>query len=215
MREPKKTETIEIRLDHETKAALQAKARGEARSVSEVLRMLIARYIGAGAPSEPWGKERMQYFSLAALGVVLVAGFLVMSPARASDISVGVTTRLETGANDLPDLSEPEARFKVVYGEPIVLCIPRDAPDRATRALAGAACSFGPAGGFRYAIWVDPAADGQIRVSSQLLRPEAPLTVSINQRDVAHLHLGEVIESLSFFDGMQEAVRVAVFVDQP
>lgn len=45
-REPKKTEMLEIRVSSETKSALQAKARDDGKSVSEVLRHLIAQYLG-------------------------------------------------------------------------------------------------------------------------------------------------------------------------
>src|SRR5512145_2851084 len=64
-RPPKKSETIEIRVDYETKSALQAKARTESRSVSDVLRDLIARYL-ADAPSVSPTRSTIMRFSIAA-----------------------------------------------------------------------------------------------------------------------------------------------------
>lgn len=46
----KKSENIEIRIDHETKLALQARAEGSEQSVSEVLRGLIGDYLRPEKP---------------------------------------------------------------------------------------------------------------------------------------------------------------------
>ena len=46
-REPKKSETVEVRLSHEVKRALMEKARTEGRSASEVIRASIDTYLAA------------------------------------------------------------------------------------------------------------------------------------------------------------------------
>ncbi|KCZ93864.1 hypothetical protein HJO_00775 [Hyphomonas johnsonii MHS-2] len=48
VREPKKSEMLEIRVSHETKEALHARARSEGRTVSDIVRSQISDYIGAG-----------------------------------------------------------------------------------------------------------------------------------------------------------------------
>ena len=50
-REPKKSESIEVRLPHEVKSALMEKAHAEGRSASEVIRSSIDSYL-AGQPKE-------------------------------------------------------------------------------------------------------------------------------------------------------------------
>ncbi len=50
-REPKKSETIEVRLAHEVKSALMTKARTEGKSASEVIRQSIDFYL-TGEPKE-------------------------------------------------------------------------------------------------------------------------------------------------------------------
>lgn len=52
-RDPKKSEMLEIRLDHETKTRLQTKASDEGLSVSAVVRSLIAAYLDSGERSVP------------------------------------------------------------------------------------------------------------------------------------------------------------------
>ena len=45
MKQPKKSETVEVRLSHPDKQALQAKASREGRTVSDIIRGLISDYI--------------------------------------------------------------------------------------------------------------------------------------------------------------------------
>src|SRR5215470_9186678 len=137
-RSPKKSETIEIRLEHATKAALQAKAHAEGRSVSEIIRSLIARYLGVETPSSTW-RSMMRYSVVASVVAVFAAGVFLIPSAHAHDVSLGVTARVRDMAA-LPDLSAPEARFDVNYGQPIVVSVPRSEPKRAFQAEAGGNC---------------------------------------------------------------------------
>ena len=65
-REPKKPEMLEIRVSSETKFALQAKARANGKSVSEVLRRLIAQYLSLEAPAHQRRRNIMRLSSAAA-----------------------------------------------------------------------------------------------------------------------------------------------------
>jgi Ca2+-binding EF-hand superfamily protein len=52
-REPKKSETLEVRLPHEVKVALMSKAQGEGRSASEVIRNSIDAYLAERPKEKP------------------------------------------------------------------------------------------------------------------------------------------------------------------
>jgi hypothetical protein len=71
MRGPKKSETLEIRLAHETKQAFMARCREEGRSVSEALRGLIEQALTA--PRRPARRVRWVAVGLAAAGLAAVA----------------------------------------------------------------------------------------------------------------------------------------------
>src|SRR3954470_6752839 len=72
-RSPKKSETLEVRLTHETKQAFMSKAAVEGRSASEIVRDLVANYCPRG------GKVRFRFW-WPALGLVL-APLLMLSTA--------------------------------------------------------------------------------------------------------------------------------------
>jgi predicted transcriptional regulator len=71
-REPKKSETVEVRLSHEVKRALMEKARTEGRSASEVIRASIDTYL-----AEQRKEDRSMFVTLwkpaAAIGAASVA----------------------------------------------------------------------------------------------------------------------------------------------
>ena len=86
-REPKKSETLEVRLPHQVKGALMDKARAEGRSASEVIRKSIDEYL-AEQPKE----ARPMFFTLlwkplavagAAASAIIWSG-LATSPAAAT-----------------------------------------------------------------------------------------------------------------------------------
>lgn len=72
-REPKKSETIEVRLHHKVKSALMNKARAEGRSASEVIRQSIDSYL-AGEPKE----ARSMLITLLKPAALICAGSLAL-----------------------------------------------------------------------------------------------------------------------------------------
>lgn len=72
-REPKKSETIEVRLPHRVKSALMNKARAEGRSASEVIRQSIDSYL-AQQPRE----ARSMLFALWKPAALIGAGSLAL-----------------------------------------------------------------------------------------------------------------------------------------
>ena len=79
-REPKKTEMLEIRVSSETKSALQAKARDDGKSVSEVLRHLIAQYLGLQPLAHQRRRNIMRLSSLTAGAAALVLAVIALTP---------------------------------------------------------------------------------------------------------------------------------------
>lgn len=81
LREPKKSETIEVRLPHEVKCALMDKARAEGRSASEVIRESIDCYL-ARHPKEAGSMLLTLWKPVAAVGAASVAiMWAALSPA--------------------------------------------------------------------------------------------------------------------------------------
>jgi Ca2+-binding EF-hand superfamily protein len=73
-REPKKSETLEVRLTHEAKLALMRKAQAEGRSASDVVRDCIGAYL-VDQPKEARSMFITAWKPAAALGVAAVALF--------------------------------------------------------------------------------------------------------------------------------------------
>ena len=100
MKSPKKSETLEVRLSHPDKVALQDKAAREGRSVSAVVRGLISSYLAQGEPrSQPsrltellMTLKRKPKSIAATLACVPILGLLFLLPASASaeDISLSL-----------------------------------------------------------------------------------------------------------------------------
>ena len=118
----KKSETIEIRLSYDVKEALKAKTQREGKSISEVLRSFIDRYI-ADAP----GRQSADFRLGAALKrprtllALLMGAAVVLSaqllPAAAQDVTLEVSNRM---AGDLVALdSAPHVRSETSlnYGD--------------------------------------------------------------------------------------------------
>ncbi|MFN3911520.1 MAG: hypothetical protein ACK4OL_05685 [Hyphomonas sp.] len=114
-RDPKKSEMLEIRLDHETKTRLQTKASDAGLSVSAVVRSLIAAYLDPGERNVP--KTRLEEFRhmtgrfiatryralAAALAASGLAALAFAPAATAEDITValkGSVTRNADGTNN-------------------------------------------------------------------------------------------------------------------
>ena len=92
-REPKKSETLEVRLAHEAKQAFMAKTANEGRSASEVVRILVARYLAASSSSavgsstksgdpERVGLGTVAQLSLSLVGYGLAACFLMLAASK-------------------------------------------------------------------------------------------------------------------------------------
>lgn len=79
-RPPKKTETVEIRLPHETKAAFMARCRAEGRTASDAIR----RFIETELDRRPRGIDGRRAL-LAALLAVLALG-AVAAPSLAQNV---------------------------------------------------------------------------------------------------------------------------------
>lgn len=91
-RTPKKSETLEIRIPHETKQALMARSRAEGRPASEVVRGFIDAYLSEAACSTPsaWDRNmtRLRLYARPSMALfatlVAVGGVgLAVSPATA------------------------------------------------------------------------------------------------------------------------------------
>jgi len=105
---PKKSETIEIRLSHEAKAAFMARCRSEARTASDVLRQFIEGQEGAGTSTPRAAHWRLVLAGLA--GVMLGAGAAVPSLARDTGTSRAAFSQLDRNHDGLLDYEEFRAR---------------------------------------------------------------------------------------------------------
>ena len=83
----KKSETIEIRIDHKTKLALQDKANAENKTVSEVLRKKIERYLN---PRQPRLPARLKNAVLVLTGLMagLFGSAIIIPSANAEDFGL-------------------------------------------------------------------------------------------------------------------------------
>ena len=100
MKSPKKSETLEVRLSHPDKVALQDKAAREGRSVSAVVRGLISSYLSQSEPRSKTShltellmtlksRPKTVLATLACLPALMLP-MLLASPAVAEDISLSL-----------------------------------------------------------------------------------------------------------------------------
>jgi hypothetical protein len=106
-KQPKKTETLEIRVAPETKSELQAKARREGQSVSEVLRGLIQTYLRARSSIAQ--RSWIMRLSIFATVAALISAHQLATPAAASDLSLRVGGALN-------------ATMDIKYGDGFLFC---------------------------------------------------------------------------------------------
>lgn len=92
-RQPKKTETLEIRLSHEEKQAFMARCRTEGLTASEAVRSLIAGRVSRSAKR----RTGLGWTVAAALGAGLAAG-AVAAPSLAQSASRAVHATDEPAA---------------------------------------------------------------------------------------------------------------------
>jgi len=98
MKSPKKSETLEVRLSHPDKVALQDKAAREGRTVSAVVRGLISSYLSQGEPRSKSSRltellmtlksrPKTVLATLACLPALMLPIFMA-TPATAADIAL-------------------------------------------------------------------------------------------------------------------------------
>jgi hypothetical protein len=209
-RQPKKSETIEVRLDHETKSALQARAQGEGRSVSEIIRGLIARYLGEDAPNASATRSIIMRFSLAAAAsaAFIFGAVTLTTPARAADLSLGIRAMMDHGGMP-PQVPAADASVQLDYGQSALFCVPEDAdtPTTLTPIETRDACA-----GVVVLIWVQPGAENHVLVGMRVLQHgDAAEPVGIQ----LPLEFGNQGEVLANGPGMSAAVRMTFLVERP
>lgn len=171
-REPKKTEMLEIRVSSETKSALQAKARADGKSVSEVLRQLIAHYLGVQTPAHQRRRNIMRLSSLAAAAAALVLAATTLAPsANAGGMLLGLSALI-----DLPTTPNSSSRqiietsIELDFGQEILLCVPAEGEASARiRAASGGACAFGGASGYAILLSANAAPDDSVLIRAHVL----------------------------------------------
>ena len=98
MKQPKKSETLEVRLSHPDKLALQDKAAREGRTVSDVVRGLISSYLSQSEPRSKISRQSELLMTLKSRPKTVLAALaclpalslpiLLASPANAADIAI-------------------------------------------------------------------------------------------------------------------------------
>ncbi|MEQ1817092.1 MAG: ribbon-helix-helix domain-containing protein [Terricaulis sp.] len=171
-REPKKTETLEIRVSSETKSALQAKARANGRSVSEVLRQMVAQYLNPQAPDHQRRRNIMRLSSLAAGAAALVfAAIALAPPASAGGMLLGLSALI-----DLPTTPNSSGRriletsIQLDYGREILVCVPAEGEASARiRAATSEGCVFNGTSGYAILLSANAAPDDSVLIRAHVL----------------------------------------------
>ncbi|MES1201183.1 MAG: hypothetical protein ABUS57_07010 [Pseudomonadota bacterium] len=168
--QPKKSEKIEVRLDHETKLALQTKASSEGLSVSDAIRGLIVRYVGDPSSSS-FRQRRTHIMALssiaAALATVMAIG--VAGVAHARDVTVGVASQYIASpeAGPMPDFGPVQTNVDLDYGKPMLLCVPKTQGASPRAIPDGQTCQFDAAGGYTMMLWAQPGYEKSVVVGLQ------------------------------------------------
>ena len=93
---PKKSETLEIRVPYQTKAAFMARCRDDGRTASEAVRHFIEREIDGGARRrDRWAGWRLWHALAAAVAGLLVGALAAPSLAHPTPNSKAVFERLD------------------------------------------------------------------------------------------------------------------------
>ncbi len=171
-REPKKTETLEIRVASETKSALQTKAHADGKTVSEVLRQMIARYLGQQAPVIQRRRTIMRLSSVAAGAAALIfAAITFTQPAQANGMLLGLSALI-----DLPTTPNSSGRriietsIELDYGREILLCVPAEGEASAgIRAATTEGCAFNGASGYAVLLSANAAPDDSVLIRAHVL----------------------------------------------
>lgn len=162
-RTPKKSETLEIRIPHETKQALMARSRAEGKPASEVVRSFIDAYLAEAACPTPTAWERnmtrLRLYARPSMALfatlVAVGGVgLAVSPATALPDLQAAFEKLDADGNGAlsPDefggkliskfqkgpsaAAEPPASPKPDKAEPGLMFVMRVAPEAGSKPVA-------------------------------------------------------------------------------
>jgi hypothetical protein len=175
----KKTETLEIRISAETKVALQAKARADGVTVSEALRVLIAKYLSPSAPGAQHRRTIMHLSSFGAAMAAAVLGLLVATPvAHAGGLTLGLTTLVQVQGEDSRFVQSQQASLDLQYGSDVVLCLPAsDAARRTATApqVGPGACDFHGGRGYALSVRADAAPGDNVMIHARVLNGDSPL----------------------------------------
>ncbi|MBX3428977.1 MAG: CopG family transcriptional regulator [Hyphomonadaceae bacterium] len=171
-REPKKTEMLEIRVSSETKFALQAKARADGKSVSEVLRQLIAHYLGPQTPVPQRRRTIMRLSSFAAgVAALALTAIALTPPANAGGMLLGLSALI-----DMPGMSSTQGRriietsIELDYGREVLLCVPAEGEATAElRAATTERCGFDSASGYAILLSANAAPDDRVLIRPHVL----------------------------------------------
>lgn len=190
--QPKKTETLEIRVAAETKAALKAKAQRQGKSVSEVLRVMIAAYLRAPDASANRRRTIMRISSLAAGAAALIGVCVVLVPsAGARDLTLGVSAQLDSRSADASSHSVVATQLDLDFGQRVLLCVPRRGASDWHSAPNAATCTFPEGGGYAIAVAAHRVDDGTVLIGSRVLGDGETLqTVSLADASAMSIALG-------------------------
>ena len=109
-REPKKSETIEIRLSHEAKSAFMQRCREDAVTVSEAIRALIDARIADPREAPEGRKVHWRMVAAIAAGMAIGAGAAAPALAHASQASHAAFDRLDRNHDGVLSYDEFRAR---------------------------------------------------------------------------------------------------------
>lgn len=108
-RPPKKSETLEVRLPHQTKTAFMARCRTDGQTASQAVRGFIeAELLAAGAPSR--GRLRVWQTMAAAVAGLALGAAAAPSLARTASADQATFVRLDQNSDGALSLAEYQRR---------------------------------------------------------------------------------------------------------
>lgn len=127
---PKKSEMLEVRLSYEDKQKLQAKAKHDGQSVSQIVRGLITSYLNA-PESRSFGKQLLEFFmllksflarpktALASLSLLFVTSLTVAPFSHATEIGLSIEGYLKKTQTDEQPLRTFETEIITDIGKTV------------------------------------------------------------------------------------------------
>ena len=107
---PKKSETIEIRLSHETKTAFMERCRVDRRTASDAIRLFIDGQLDPRPPIQRRRSPSWRIVAAAAIGAALGLGVAAPSFAHATENSKAAFERLDRNHDGVLSYQEFRAR---------------------------------------------------------------------------------------------------------